>query len=1159
VTFEEILDQALAMLQRRGRVTYRTLKRQFQLDDEALADLKAEIITGQRLAVDEDEEVLVWTGDVSTPPAPVDSPPPRWEGSPADQRTGDDAPRAEPRTSDAERRQLTVLFCDLVDSTVLASQLDPEEWREVVRAYQATCAEVVQRWGGYIAQYLGDGLLIYCGYPQAHEDDAQRAVQTGLGLLDAIGMLNTRLEGERGIRLAIRVGIHTGVVVVGAMGGGDHQERLALGDTPHVAARLQGMAEPDTITISAATSQLIQGYFVCEDLGSHLLKGITAPQQVYRVLRASGLQGRLEVTTPRGLTPLVGRESEVTLLLERWQQVKEGHGQVMLLSGEAGIGKSRLIQVLKDHVAQEPCVRLECHSSAYFQHTPFYPITEVLQRTLDWQPNDTPATKLSKLEHLLRPYRLAVEESVPLVAALLSLPLPQDAYPPLTLSPQRQRQKTLETLVAWLLAHAKDHPALLILEDLHWTDSSTLALLDLLLDSIPATGIFTILTCRPPFQHTWGTRAYLTQMTVNRVSRNQVERMAAWVAGGKRLPADVLQQIVDKTDGVPLYVEEITKTVLESGVLQEVNGQYEVTGALSSLAIPATLQGSLMARLDRLVTAKALAQYAAVIGRHFSYALLQAVTQLDEATLQRELARLMAAELVYQRGVLPQATYMFKHALVTDIAYQSLLRSTRQQYHHRIAQVMEERFPEMGDMQPELLAHHYTEAGLHERATFYWQRAGERAVHRSAYVEAIAHLTKGLEVLQTLPDTPEHTRHELDVLVALGVALTAIRGQASPDVERVYARACELGRQEEKTPQLFLVLFGLWGFYEAQGELQTARELAEQLLTLAQHLQDSALLLEAHHALGATLFWRGDVAPARAHVEQGVALYTPLQHRSLAFLYGEDPGVVCRSYAARALWFLGYPDQALKQSHEALASARELAHPFSLAYALTCAAALHQFRREGHATQAQAEAAITLSIEQGLPYWVAWGTVLQGWALAAQGHGAEGLEQIRQGLAAYRATGAELLRPYFLALLAEASGDGRQTEEGLSVLAEALALGRKHGVRFYEAALYRLKGELLLQSGIQGPEPGVFTPDAKPQTLDAQAEACFLQALDVARRQQAKSWELRAAMSLSRLWQQQGKRAEARELLAPIHSWFTEGFDTPDLQEAKTLLEDLGT
>jgi predicted ATPase len=683
--------------------------------------------------------------------------------------------------------------------------------------------------------------------------------------------------------------------------------------------------------------------------------------------------------------------------------------------------------------------------------------------------------------------------------------------------------------VNWILKEAERQPVRLDVEDLHWADPSTLEFLTLLLDQAPTARLLVLLTFRPEFRPPWTMRSHMTQVTLRRLAPKQAEVMMQKVIGGQDLPAEVLRQIVAKTDGVPLFVEEMTKTVIESiGAVGSHNHP-----SLQALIIPTTLHDSLMARLDRLGPAKEVAQLGATLGREFSSELIQAVSSLDEAILQRELARLVDVEILFQRGLPPQTRYVFKHALIQDTAYQSLLKSTRQKYHNQIARVLEERFPETVETQPELLAHHYTEAGLVGQAIPYWQQAGQRVTQRSAHVEAISHFTKGLELLKTLPDTPGRLQQELVLQLALGVPLRATKGIAAPEVERAYTRARELCRQIGETPQLYPVLQGLWGFYLGRAQYQTARELGEQCLTLAQRVQDPALLMPSYNALGETLRLLGEFAPARAYLEQGLTLYDPQQHRSLAFLHGVDPGVDCLSIAAFVLWYLGYPEQALKRSHEALTLAQGLSHPFSLGLALVMAGFLHQLRREG-----QAE-------------WSGAGSLQRGWVLAEQGQRAEGIAQMRQGLAAFQTIGAEIGRTANLAWLAEAYGQEGQAETGLAVLAEALALVDKNGERIYEAELYRLKGELLLtQEGRRLQAIGY-------RENTEEAEACFLKAIEIARKQQAKSLELRATMSLARLWQQQGKKKDAHEMLADIYGWFTEGFDTVDLQEARALLAEL--
>lgn len=762
--------------------------------------------------------------------------------------------RSQPAAPEAERRQLTVLFCDLVDSTALAERLDPEEWREVVQTYQEICAEVVRRVDEHIAQYLGDGLLIYFGYPNAHEDDAQRAVRTALGMVEAVR--HAPLLQAQGVR--VRLGIHTGLVVVGEIGSGK-REQLALGDTPNIAARLQGLAEPNTVMISAATHRLIAGFFDCYDGGLQSVKGVSAPVQVYRVLCESNVQSRLELEVSTGrLTPLVGRAHEVGLILERWTAAQAGDGQVVLLTGEPGIGKSRLVQEVKERVVQQGVVCWEFRCSPYHQNSALYPVLTPLQRVLQFEQDDTAQTKLAKLQQVLTRYHFPQPDTSSLLAALLSLPQPEDALP-LTLSPQKQKQKTQEALVAWLMEEAERRPVYCVWEDVHWADPSILELLGLLLDQAPTARLLVLLTARPEFTPPWSSRTHLTPLTLARLPRTQAGEMIREVTGGKPLPTEVQRQIVNKTDGVPLFVEELTKMVLESGLLREANGQYELAGPLPPLAIPTTLHDSLMARLDRLATAREIAQLGATLGREFPYELIQAVAPGDEQSLRHALAKLVEAEVLYQRGAPPHARYVFKHALIQDAAYQSLLKSRRQQYHQQIAHVLEERFGGIAETQPELVAHHHTEAGLIEQAIPYWQRAGQRAIERSANAEAIAHLKKGLELLKVLPDTPARAQQELLLQDTLGPALMANRGWAAPEVGQAYTRAHELCQQVGSTPQLFPTLWGLWQFTVSRAEHQTARELAEQLLKLVQEGQDSALLMNAHFTLGLTLFWPGEV------------------------------------------------------------------------------------------------------------------------------------------------------------------------------------------------------------------------------------------------------------------------------------------------------------
>jgi predicted ATPase/class 3 adenylate cyclase len=1137
IRFHAILPVLTMLLQREGQVTYRTLMQVFGLDDALRNDLRKELAF-RGLAIDKDGEGLVWIGETQAT-GTIELP----DAISTDVSSAEPVDIPEPARSapEAERRQLTVMFCDLADSTKLSQQLDPEDLREVVRAYQATAAEVIERYEGHMAQYLGDGLLIYFGWPVAHEDDAQRALHAGLGIVDAITTtLNLRLEREKGVRLTVRLGVHTGPVVVGEMGGGERMENLATGETVNIAARLEGLAAPNTVVISDVTERLVQRAFALEALGPQVLKGVAEPMQTFRVL--APLADDEDETPTVGIPFLVGRDEEVGLLLRRWEQAKVGLGQVVLVSGEAGIGKSSLLAMVRHQVVQAGYTRMTFRCSPYHTNSALYPVIEFVQRVLDLQAGDTPATRLDKLEGVLSGYSRPLEEVVPLYAALLSVPVPEERYAALNLSPQQQRQQTQDALVGWLLEEAERHPTLAMWEDLHWADPTTLEMLGLVLEQTPTVPMLHVLTFRPEFEPPWASRSHMTPVTLNRLELAQVEALITHMARGKALPPEVVEHIVGKTDGVPLYVEELTKMLLASGLLHEEANAYVLTGPLSTVTIPDTLQDSLMARLDQMNTAKEVAQLGAVLGREFSYEMLRAIASQDDTTLQARLAQLVEAELLYQRGRPPRATYIFKHALIQDAAYASLLRSTRQRVHQQIARVLKEQFAETVEVQPELLAYHYTEAELNEQAVGYWQRAGQRASDHSAHLEAISHCTTGIALLKTVPETPEHTQHALTLHIALGTALQNVKGQAAPEVEQAYTQARMLSQQVGETPELAPVLFGLWRFYNVQPRLHAARELGDTLLRLAQHTHDPGLAVIAHYALGATCFFLGAFPVARQHMEDGIARYTPDQRRAPVFRMGHDPGVGCRAVAALTLWLLGYPVQALALLHEALALAQELSHPASLVMVQCWAAYLLQWHRDVSAVYEHAEAAVALSTEQGFAQWAAQGTILRGWALARQGQGEEGLAQVRQGIAAYRATGARLNIPHYCTVLADVATHVGHPQDGLQALAEALAVMETTEVRFYAAELHRLKGACLL---------GQAVPDA------AQAAACFRQALDIARRQEAKSWELRAATSLARLWQSQGKRQDAYDLLAPVYEWFTEGFDTADLQDARALLQEL--
>ncbi len=1039
---------------------------------------------------------------------------------------------------EAERRQLTVMFVDLVGSTALSGRLDPEDMAAVIRAYQDACAGVITRFEGHVAKYMGDGVLAYFGYPQAREDAAERAVRAGLALVEAVG----KHAAPGGEPLAARVGIATGLVVVGELiGEGAAREEAVVGETPNLAARLQALAQPGQVVVAEGTRRLLGGLFALEELAPQAVKGIAAPVQASRVLGEPAAESRFEAWHDGSFVPLVGREQELALLLTRWRLAKEGEGQVVLLSGEPGIGKSRLLRALREQLGDEPHTPLHYQCSSCYRNTALYPVIDQLERAAGFQRDDTTEAKLNKLEELLAEGANRVEEMAPLVADLLAVPT-GGRYPPLTLSPQRQKARTLEVLVERLAGLAAKQPVLAVLEDAHWSDPTSLELFGLVIERVQRLPVLLIVTFRPEFQPPWTDHAHAAPLSLNRLGRPQVPAMAERVTGGKPLPAEVVEQIVAKTDGVPLFVEELTKAVLESGLLREEGDRYELAGPLPPLAIPATLQDSLMARLDRLAPVKTVAQVAAVIGREFSYELLAVVAPLSEAELREALDRLVEAELVFPWGTPPEASYSFKHALVQDAAYSALLRSRRQQLHARIAQVLEQQFPETTAAAPEVLAQHLTAAGLAVEAAPYWLRAARNALQRSAPEEALGHLTSGLDPLQHLSEDDDiRARLEAGLQTTLGLALAAARGYGAPEVERAYTRAHELCRRIGEAPQLFPVLYGLFVFHFIRGNLRLARDLGERLLALAARSGDPAFVLVGHSALGHVLFHIGDNSGAVKHLGEAHARYDPETHASLAFTYGHDIGVVALDYLAFARCVQGYADEALRTAQEAVALARRLRHPHSLCAALAFHADTTTWRGDLAAALRSAEECMAVAGEQGFPFWLAKAMIYRGWALAQLGEAADGIDQIRRGIARLQAAGTQLAFPLYLALLAESQLAARRAEEALGTTDEALEWVARNAEGQLEGIVRCARGDALLALG----------------AVD-RAEAEYRHARGVARRQQARWWELRAATRLARLWSERGKRTEARDLLAPVYAWFTEGFDVRDLQDAKALLDALG-
>jgi class 3 adenylate cyclase/predicted ATPase len=1036
--------------------------------------------------------------------------------------------------AEAERRQLTLMFCDLVGSTALSARLDPEDLREVIGAYHRAVAEVVGRFDGFVAKYMGDGVLVYFGYPRAHEDDAERAVRAGLGVIDSVGRLDVQ-----SIELRARVGIATGLVVVGDLiGEGSAQEQSVVGETPNLAARLPTLAEPDSVVIAAGTRRLVGDLFDYRDLGAVEMKGIGGTVPAWQVLRPSAVASRFEALHGSALSPLIGRDEEIDLLLRRWARVKAGDGQIVLVSGEAGLGKSRITAALAERLHGEPHIRLRYFCSPYYQDSALFPFIDQLGRAAGFVRDDPPAAKLEKLDALLA--RAAPsDEDVAFLGDLLSLPA-SERHPLPNLSPQRKKERTLEALIRQLEGLARQQPVVMVFEDAHWIDPTSRELLDLFVERARSLPLLLIVTFRPEFQPPWTGQPQVTMVALNRLDRCDRTTLVEQIAGGKALPDEIVAQIVDRTDGVPLFVEELTKSVLESGLLREENDRYVLDRALPPFAIPTNLHASLMARLDRLASVRLVAQIGAAIGREFSYELLRAVSRLPEDELQTSLARLVASELVFQRGTPPDAVYAFKHALVQDAAHGSLLRNTRQQLHAQIADALEAHSPELMDRQPELFAQHYAEARLVQKSVACWGKAGRRSAARSAMAEAAAQLQKGLDQLALLPDTPQRQQQDLEFLSALGPVLMVVKGYAAPVTGNAYARARELWEQLGSPAEFLGIPYGQSRYHMFRGEFDLALRLDEDLLRLSRQRNDSGGLLLGHLSSGINLMSVGKFASSRSHLEEALALYDPNSHGSLVHQTGTHPRVIAQGYLGIALFQIGFPQQALARSGAAIAEARRLAHPPSLAASLILAAILLSLVGDDVALDERADELIAVATEQGFPFWRAVGTIYRGWVKVNNGNAVEGISVLRTGLTAFRATGAETVVPHFIALLATACEIAGQIRESLILLDEALRIVERTGERWFEAELNRHKGQLLLRQG-----------------HSEAAEELYRKALSIAQEQEAKLWELRAAASLARLRRDQGRRAEARDLLAPVYGWFTEGFDIPDLKEAKALLKSL--
>ncbi len=1044
-------------------------------------------------------------------------------------------------TLDGERKTVTALFADIKGSMELMEDLDPEEARAIVDPALRLMIEAVSRYDGYIVQSTGDGIFALFGAPVAHEDHPQRALYAALRLQEELKRYSDRMRQQGRLPLQARVGVNTGELVVRSIQtGAAHTEYTAIGHTANLAARMQVLAPIGSIAATEQVRKLCEGYFLFSGLGPTKVKGVSEPVNVYEVTGLGPLRTRLQRAAGRGLTKFVGREREMEALKHAAEQARGGRGQIAAAMAEPGVGKSRLFFEFRA-TSQSGWMVLEAVSVSYGKASAFLPVIDLLHSYFRIAREDDERTRREKVTGRIIALDRSLEDTLPYLLSLLGIVEGDD--PLAQMDGQIKKRRTLEAIKRIMLRESLNQPLMVIFEDLHWIDEQTQELLNLLADSIGTAKFLLLVNYRPEYSHQWNSKTYYTQLRLDPLGKESAEEMLSALLGDGKDLIPLKRLIIERTEGTPFFMEELVQALFEDGVLQR-NGAVKLARSMNAVKAPATVQAVLASRIDRLPQEdKELLQTVAVLGREFPLGLVQRVTLKPDDELERRLARLQAGEFIYEQPATDDIEYIFKHALTQEVVYNALLVERRKLLHERAGEALESMFAGQLDDHLGDLARHYSRSDNVSKAVDYLGRAGQQAMQRSLHAEAISSLTAAIELLPRLPDSPERIQRELLLQLAIGPALFASKGRAAPETERAYARARELCEQVGNPPELFPALFGLWLVYLVRGELRRAHELAESLLRRAQSAHDPAQLMHGHTALGNTLYWMGEFLPAKEHLENAIILYDP--ERPLAFSYlSLDAEVYCLSYGAWTLWQLGYPDQALKRGNEVLALAQGLSRPDTLANAgFFYFGVLSQIRREARAAQENAESAIALSAEHGLTDSLDDATSLRGWAMAQQGRDEEGIAQIQEGLAASRATGKELSRPYLLCLLAEACTQTGRIDEGLRALTEALATADEHEIRHHEAETHRLKGELLLK---------------QDEANATEAERCFRMAVEVARRQSAKSLELRATTSLARLLGTQGKRAEARSMLTEIYSWFTEGFDTADLKDAKALLDELG-
>ncbi|MGC2071858.1 MAG: adenylate/guanylate cyclase domain-containing protein [Pseudolabrys sp.] len=1027
---------------------------------------------------------------------------------------------------DAEFRQITVMFCDLVGSTQLSEKLDPEDLHKLIDAYRRECSTAIRRYGGEVARYLGDGVLAFFGWPYAHEDDAPRAVHAALEIVSVVTKIS------ESVTLACRVGVCSGPVVVGEIRNSTASWSMdAVGETPNIAARLQTLAEPDTVLISESTRRLVSATFDLQGLGPQALKGITEPVRAYRVLAAKSAGSRFEAAHAGTLTPLVGRSSELRLLLDRWEKVKEGDGQVILLSGIPGVGKSRLLHELKSHVEEEPHILLHHQCSPYHNQSAFHPVIEQIEQAAHLIAREADTDKITKLQAYLPRSTNSSIEPLLLIANLLSISTENQQHLS-ELTPQQIKNRTISTLVEMLLAFSVQRPTLCIFEDAHWLDASTLELLELMISRIAHARVLLIVSSRPEFRPTWLAHANVSTHSLTRLSQAEVRTMIRDLLRGGNMPQKLVDQIIEKADGVPLFIEELTSSTL-SAPLRETLGHTEQP---ASLRVPETLSDALMERLDRAAPSRRVAQIAAVIGREFSDDLLSAAARIDEEDMQSALSLLEQADIIYRVGISPFVRFAFKHVLLRDAIYDSLLKSKRQQIHADIAAILVHDFPKLVENQPEVLALHYQEASNHQMAIRYWFESGQRALAHSATVEAIANFRKALQLLNALPETPERIKQEIDIQLALGIPLIAVRGYTAAETREAFSRARTLCLRLGDIPEYFQALFGLWGNHWMCGKNDEALRMADEFLSRSRALSDPVLLMVANRVMGSTLLTLGDFQSSASHFEETIRLSTGREERPLYNLYMVGPRAASLLLLSWDLWILGYPDQALSRVSEALALGKDLGHPYTVAFAHYMTSVVHLLRGDAAHALESAERSFEMSQEQRFSLYAILSRISRGRAIGELGRLGEARVELTQGIDEARRNGVGFMLPMMDSWLADVHTKTGENEYALSFVERALTnIGDVTG-RSWEAELHRQRAQILLA--------------LDPSKL-REAESHLQKSIEVARGQSAKSLELRAATNLAELWRAQGRPDEARALLEPICHWFNEGAETADLKQAR--------